>query len=93
MLNNTSTSSSAMDRACESPGCGAPASLQCPTCVKLLLTPSYFCSQSCFKANWASHKTKHGVQAAKSKYNPFPDFDYTGACVALVCCLSVKEGE
>lgn len=27
-------------------------SLQCPTCLKLGLKDSYFCSQECFKKNW-----------------------------------------
>ena len=28
--------------------------LQCPTCLKLDMKESYFCSQDCFKRNWAS---------------------------------------
>jgi hypothetical protein len=27
-------------------------SLQCPTCLKLGLKGSFFCSQDCFKRNW-----------------------------------------
>src|ERR1700761_5602822 len=30
-------------------------SLQCPTCLKLKITDSYFCSQDCFKKNWVCH--------------------------------------
>jgi methionyl aminopeptidase len=41
-------------------GCGAgEAALQCPTCKKLGLPPSFFCSQECFKAHWGDHKQKH----------------------------------
>lgn len=38
---------------CAGAGCqnGAGA-LQCPTCQKLGLKNSYFCSQDCFKRNW-----------------------------------------
>lgn len=32
-------------RVCESPGCNTTAKLQCPTCVKLGIQGSYFCSQ------------------------------------------------
>lgn len=28
--------------------------LQCPTCMKLGISGSYFCSQDCFKRNWVS---------------------------------------
>lgn len=29
-------------------------SLQCPTCLKLGIKDSYFCSQDCFKRSWVS---------------------------------------
>ncbi len=29
-------------------------SLQCPTCLKLKIKDSYFCSQDCFKRNWVT---------------------------------------
>lgn len=32
-------------RLCETPGCGHPAKLQCPTCIKLNLPQCHFCSQ------------------------------------------------
>ena len=32
-------------RTCESPGCEQPAKLQCPTCIKLGIHGSFFCSQ------------------------------------------------
>jgi methionyl aminopeptidase len=49
-------------------GCGSPAKLQCPTCLKLLLPSSFFCGQECFKANWNVHKLKHTVPKDLNKY-------------------------
>ncbi|KAI1737466.1 putative methionine aminopeptidase, type I [Xylaria scruposa] len=67
---------------CSGTGCNNEAgSLQCPTCLKLLLTQSYFCSQDCFKKNWSTHKAVHktrNVQAA-GLYDPFPAYHYTGS--------------
>ncbi|KAI7302290.1 hypothetical protein D0869_14832 [Hortaea werneckii] len=46
-------------RKCEGADCDNDAgSLQCPTCQKLG-KESYFCSQDCFKRNWAEHKKLH----------------------------------
>lgn len=40
-------------RKCLGADCGNDAgTLQCPTCLKMGLTGSYFCSQNCFKKNW-----------------------------------------
>ncbi len=44
---------------CATPKCVKAATMQCPTCVKLGLIPSYFCSQECFKDFWAIHKLFH----------------------------------
>ena len=33
----------------ETPGGGEPPKLQCPTCIKLNIKESFFCSQKCFK--------------------------------------------
>ncbi|KAI9503669.1 Methionine aminopeptidase 1 [Coemansia spiralis] len=64
---------------CNTEGCGKPAKLQCPTCVKLELKgPSYFCSQECFKQNWPNHKAAHQVSNPKATYNPFPSYKFTG---------------
>ncbi|UPX13849.1 Methionyl aminopeptidase [Ascochyta rabiei] len=52
-------------------------SLQCPNCQKLG-KESYFCSQECFKRNWAEHKKQHKSQNATGHFNPFPTFPYTG---------------
>lgn len=46
-------------RSCEHPECSQPATLQCPTCIKLQIDPSYFCSQECFKSLWGLHKLAH----------------------------------
>lgn len=44
---------------CETADCNNPASLQCPTCLKMGIQGSYFCSQDCFKSYWKSHKIIH----------------------------------
>mmetsp|Transcript_30642 Transcript_30642/g.73486 ORF Transcript_30642/g.73486 Transcript_30642/m.73486 type:complete len:84 (-) Transcript_30642:1458-1709(-) len=48
---------------CSSPGCDKPitSNLACPKCSQLGLPPAYFCSQDCFKTNWASHKQVHAL--------------------------------
>ncbi|KAI1469804.1 methionine aminopeptidase [Daldinia caldariorum] len=71
-------------KTCLSPGCENEAeSLQCPTCLKLGIENSYFCSQDCFKSAWAEHKKTHkaflnGSQNATGTYNPFTSFYFTG---------------
>uniref|UniRef100_K1QYJ7 Methionine aminopeptidase 1 n=1 Tax=Magallana gigas TaxID=29159 RepID=K1QYJ7_MAGGI len=35
-----------VQRSCETPGCDKDAKLQCPTCIKLAIPGSFFCSQS-----------------------------------------------
>eukprot|EP00551_Chaetoceros_affinis_P004912 CAMPEP_0203669908 /NCGR_PEP_ID=MMETSP0090-20130426/6139_1 /ASSEMBLY_ACC=CAM_ASM_001088 /TAXON_ID=426623 /ORGANISM="Chaetoceros affinis, Strain CCMP159" /LENGTH=411 /DNA_ID=CAMNT_0050534667 /DNA_START=75 /DNA_END=1310 /DNA_ORIENTATION=+ len=48
---------------CASPGCTKPleAKLACPKCIQLNLPTTYFCSQECFKANYASHNEIHKI--------------------------------
>lgn len=42
-------------RKCLSADCDQDAgSLQCPTCLKVGIKDSFFCSQECFKKNWVS---------------------------------------
>ena len=50
-----------MPSECASPGCTKVVDkpLACPTCIKLGMPPTYFCSQECFKANWKQHKGIH----------------------------------
>ncbi|XP_072164917.1 methionine aminopeptidase 1-like [Diadema setosum] len=68
---------------CETSGCGKEAKLQCPTCIKLQISGSYFCSQECFKGSWGEHKKVHKkakeAQSTEIKpYNPWPGFFFTG---------------
>ncbi|TGZ56680.1 methionine aminopeptidase 1 [Temnothorax longispinosus] len=70
---------------CETPGCNAVASLQCPTCLKIGIQGSYFCSQNCFKGSWKTHKVIHqlakgenGNKVITDHYNPWPTYNYTG---------------
>jgi len=75
-------------RSCETPGCGLPAKLQCPTCIKLNIQGSFFCSQQCFKGNWDLHKALHKLaktdtasQSSKKGgglFNPWPGYNFTG---------------
>lgn len=51
--------------------------LQCPTCLKLGIKDSFFCSQDCFKLAWAEHKKLHKSNDT-GLYDPFPAFQYTG---------------
>uniref|UniRef100_A0A3Q3J9Y6 Methionine aminopeptidase n=1 Tax=Monopterus albus TaxID=43700 RepID=A0A3Q3J9Y6_MONAL len=78
-------------RECETEGCDKDAKLQCPTCIKLGIQGSFFCSQECFKGSWVSHKLLH--KKAKEDKNqieskncvekdintdPWPGYRYTG---------------
>ncbi len=46
-------SNSVAKRKCMGADCKNDAgSLQCPTCLKLGIKDSFFCSQDCFKRNW-----------------------------------------
>ncbi|RUS90082.1 hypothetical protein EGW08_002124 [Elysia chlorotica] len=70
---------------CDTPGCGEAAKLQCPTCLKLGIPGSFFCSQICFKGSWGEHKKLHKLAKAgasdgdkKGQYNPWPGFHFTG---------------
>lgn len=56
--------------------------MQCPTCKKLGLPPSLFCSQDCFKSHWGDHKLKH-TQCAQPTIPTMTEaamnaFDFTG---------------
>ncbi|XP_070559189.1 methionine aminopeptidase 1-like [Ptychodera flava] len=73
-------------RTCETVTCEKPAKLQCPTCIKLGINGSFFCSQDCFKGNWSEHKKIHkkikkqsGADGSAMKpYNPWPGYIFTG---------------
>uniref|UniRef100_A0A8C2ZC03 Methionyl aminopeptidase 1 n=1 Tax=Cyclopterus lumpus TaxID=8103 RepID=A0A8C2ZC03_CYCLU len=78
-------------RECETEGCSKDAKLQCPTCIKLGIEGSYFCSQECFKGSWVSHKLLHKKAKDDKNQNeskncvendintdPWPGYRYTG---------------
>lgn len=60
---------------CASPGCGKPAKLACPTCLKLGMS-TRFCGQDCFKASWNDHKSVH--VSADTPSAVFKNYKYTG---------------
>ncbi|OLY80266.1 Methionine aminopeptidase 1 [Smittium mucronatum] len=70
-----------VSKTCIGVGCGKPAKMQCPTCLKLDIS-SYFCDQDCFKRNWTAHKLIHQNPSNDATYDPFPSFRYTGALKA-----------
>lgn len=74
---------------CATLACSKPATLRCPTCVKLeldLVAESYFCSQDCFRGSWKTHKELHKASSqpraldlsAKRRRAAFDGFRYTG---------------
>ncbi|CAG8526840.1 944_t:CDS:10 [Paraglomus occultum] len=66
------------EQKCTGIACGNPARLQCPTCLKNGISGSYFCTQECFKKNWATHKPIH------DKGNTYiPKYNYTGSLRAV----------
>ncbi|XP_051941762.1 methionine aminopeptidase 1 isoform X2 [Hippocampus zosterae] len=78
-------------RECETECCSKDAKLQCPTCIKLGIQGSYFCSQECFKGSWASHKLLHKKAKEDKNQNeckncvekdintdPWPGYRFTG---------------
>ncbi|KAF9994987.1 Methionine aminopeptidase 1 [Entomortierella chlamydospora] len=76
----------ASEQLCQGLNCGKPATLQCPSCLKLGIPNSYFCSQSCFRENWATHKAVHkiaslanGPPAEEGGSDPWPGFKYSGS--------------
>lgn len=56
---------------CSHPECTKPAAMQCPSCIKLGLAPSWFCSQDCFKEMWPMHKLSHKIQDPVKKHTGF----------------------
>jgi len=63
---------------CQTPGCGKPATLQCPKCIQLKLEPSRFCSQECFKGFWNIHKLFHDAPAQGVLPAVYQKFKFTG---------------
>ena len=56
---STSTDINNVSHVCATKGCGKVAELSCPTCLKLNLPPTRFCTQDCFKSSWNDHKILH----------------------------------
>ncbi|THC88763.1 hypothetical protein EYZ11_011786 [Aspergillus tanneri] len=55
------------ERKCQGADCANDAgTLQCPTCLKIGLNDSFFCSQDCFKKNWNQHKALHKSAQGKT---------------------------
>ncbi len=55
----------AAKRLCAGADCDKDAgTLQCPTCLKLGMKDSYFCSQECFGRNWVCSPAPCGLQQA-----------------------------
>ena len=51
--------------------------MRCPTCAKIGLPDSYWCSQECFKSSWSGHKACH-VFYAESPNGQFEDRRFQG---------------
>jgi len=72
---------------CETPGCKNTAKLKCPTCIKLEIKGSYFCTQACFRGYWGQHKLIHKLSNRKQEdchiqndatFNPWPNYNFSG---------------
>ena len=61
---------------CETPGCDKAAKLQCPTCIKLEIKGSYFCSQGpiCYP-DWIPNVLIHSENLAYMDNVKFPSCD------------------
>lgn len=86
---DSEATSATPEQICANPECGKPATMVCPTCVKLGLPPSRFCNQTCFKNYWSTHKQLHKLvsnsrtDAAKldpsSMPTEFDGYTFTGS--------------
>ena len=52
--------------ACCTEGCSNEGSLRCPTCKDMGISGQFFCSQSCFKGSWETHKLVHKAFKAEA---------------------------
>lgn len=66
MTSSTSTTETAPQLCCSSPGCTniVETLLACPKCIQLGLPPTYFCGQVCYKNNYTIHKKVHIIPKA-----------------------------
>eukprot|EP00921_Rhytidocystis_pertsovi_P011936 GHVQ01019350.1.p3 GENE.GHVQ01019350.1~~GHVQ01019350.1.p3 ORF type:complete len:236 (-),score=40.16 GHVQ01019350.1:3491-4198(-) len=70
----TSSVSSDLLRKCSGCGHNVRTTLNCPTCTKLGLPPSFFCTADCFKKHWPAHKAYHSIikRAMKTETEALP---------------------
>ena len=61
-------------KACATPDCAKPATMQCPTCIKLSLPPTFFCGQECFAGFWKFHKMSHKKPSLDQENEPKGNF-------------------
>jgi len=59
---------------CATPDCSKPATMQCPTCIKLILPATYFCGQECFAGFWKFHKMTHKKPSVDQNAEPAGQF-------------------
>lgn len=63
---------------CQTVGCGKLATMQCPTCIKMNLLPSRFCTQECFKSFWTVHKMMHVAPKPNELPAIYSGFKFSG---------------
>ncbi|KAI9247742.1 peptidase M24, structural domain-containing protein [Sporodiniella umbellata] len=80
-----------MSGVCLTEGCDQPAKMQCPTCIKLKIDGSFFCTQDCFKKSWGQHKLVHKAKIESEPHNPFPKYRYTGELQAIYPLSAKRE--
>ncbi|GAA5953925.1 hypothetical protein JCM3765_000695 [Sporobolomyces pararoseus] len=101
VLSGSSTTPSAGVPLCMN-GCGNPADRKntCPTCQTLKIPGAQFCSPTCFKDNWKTHKLLH-VKNEPGKYQ-YPEgtkdgfdgrFKYTGPLRSVMPNEAVPKRE
>lgn len=80
LMRNRVDQSAAMKVQCNGEGCDKTADMQCPICqqqsggnASQAESKGRFCSQLCFKKNWAVHKQLHVVE-----FEAFPGYQYSG---------------
>ncbi|KAH8117423.1 methionine aminopeptidase [Phellopilus nigrolimitatus] len=72
---------------CQSSSCinsKPPSRLECPTCSKIGIKGSFFCTQECFKAGCKQHKGIHdfinlSISKKDDDFNPFGNYDFSGS--------------
>lgn len=68
----------ASTQVCSHPECSKPSTMQCPSCLKLGLEPSFFCSQDCFKEFWPIHKLSHKKTVKEEVGGVHAGYQWTG---------------